>query len=145
MFKTNRKGFMLCVVSLLCLALVSWAGCIPVDETAPSIESVTISPNTISKTGSAGMTDENFTITIKTSNFTEALEGATVSIDSPSREASSSVPPTISGDTITITGVRLALFEGLAEGEYSINAQVFSEGDLQTATETGVATVTVTP
>lgn len=145
MFETSRKGFMLCVVSLLCLALMSWAGCIPVDETAPRIDSVTITPDTISKTGSAGMTDENFTITIQTANFTEPLEGAIVSIDSPPRDASSSEPPTISGDTITITGVKLAWFEGLAEGTYSINAQVFSEDDLQTATETGVTTITVTP
>ena len=140
-----NKGWTLCLVSLLCLTFGLLAGCIPIDETAPRIESVSISPNTISSTGSAGMTDENFTIIIRTANFTEPLEGATVSIDSPSRDANSLTPPTISDDTITITGVKLAWFEGLSEGVYSINAQVFSEGDLQTATETDVATVTVTP
>ena len=138
------RGNLACVLALLC-AVALYAGCLPEDETAPRIDSVRITPNEISRTGSAGMTDENFTITIQTANFTEPLEGATVTIASEGRSADSSVPPTINGDTIVITGVRLAWFEGLAEGEYAINAQVFSEGDLQTATETNVATVTVTP
>ena len=130
-------GFFLAMTCALAMT-----SCIPPDDGSPQITSMTITPSTIKKS-SIGMTDESFTITIETANFTEPLESADVRIQDLNRSASTDTAPEISGDTIVIKNVLLSWFNGAAPGTYAISAKVFSEGDLQAASEINLATVTV--
>ncbi len=135
----------LITAAILFTLAVLFAGCLDLEDLdSPRIASMTITPSTISQ-GSTGMTDEFFTITIVTENFTEPLESVEVQIQENNREAQSTQAPRINGNTIVLERVTLSWFQGLEPGDYAISASVFSEGELQNATEQNLATVTVTP
>ena len=139
--KLTRRSLLRLMTTLTLLLTTS--SCIDLEDGSPRIASLTITPSTITRS-SQGMTDQYFEITIVTENFTEPLESAQVFIQDLNREATQSMAPQISGDTITIKNVAFAWFTGVPVGEHAISASVFSQGDLQTATELNLATVTIT-
>lgn len=144
MFKLTRHGLFVCFSALTFAMVLLGSSCVPIDDGSPQISTLTITPSTISES-STGMTDQFFEITIVTANFTEPIESAQVFIQDLNREAVFNTAPEITGDTIVIKRVPFAWFSEVGVGEHAISATVFSEGDLQSATELNLTTVTVTP
>jgi len=129
---------------LICFALVPLAGCVDTLDDGPQIESVTITPNSLSQS-STGMTDEFFEVTILTSGFTTPIETATVKIqdvDGEGREGEPQGAPTINGDTVVISQIAKSWFGGLEPGQYNIEVTV--ENSVDSVRQANAATVTVT-
>ena len=111
----------------------------------PSIDSMTVEPDTIPKTD-VGMFDEFFTITIQVSGFEAPIADATAFIADNNKEAPETHPDyreTVQGNTITMENIPKQWFKGQPPGIYDIGAEVVDE-DGTSDQQRNLATVTVT-
>lgn len=132
-----RRNFWL-ILALLIISVAT--GCIVDEEGDPQIISMTVSPNSISRS-ETGSTSEYFTVTIDIANFEDEVTSAEVYIQSPARTAEHGQIE-IEGDTIILSQIAKTWFGNLEVGTYNLGATVRT--DTVTVRENNLTTVTIT-
>lgn len=92
----------------------------------PTITSLQIEPDTISKNRNSGMTDQYFEVTIQVTGFENEIEDVELFIAENDRTAPRNPEreTTIDGNTIAVTRIQQTWFNGMDPGTYSIGATV---------------------
>jgi uncharacterized protein (DUF433 family) len=121
-----RRPLRALVIGGLVLSMLAVASACQEAFGGPTITSLQIEPNTISKNRNSGMTDQYFQVTIQVTGFEDDIEDVELFIAendrtaprNPDRETS------INGTTITVTRIQQTWFNGMDPGTYNIGAAV---------------------
>ncbi len=137
--------------ALLALLALTVFGCGDDLAGGPSVESMTITPNTIA-VSDTGMTDEFFSVTVQVAGFTEPVDAGSTRVfysDGASDVEGIYGSSALAGSTIQLGNIATSWFQGQPAGTYELGVTVQSEADssgrpAESVTEFGLATVTIT-